>query len=437
MVLKEALVSLNLPFGNFRGQGYDGAANMSGCEHGLQAKVREENPRALWMYCFGHDLNLVVQDSMKDRDMENAIQKMHSVITFIKASPKRYEVFKKMAAQEGHYDRHEIRPLCPTRWVMRLASVDSMLLHYTTVLMQLETALDDRELKPDKRAETQAFVRSLEEFNTYFCIRTFQKLLLITNPIHVMCQAKRVTVGNVRSWVQSLIATLSGIGADEVGAAFFYQEVKAAAHKLWIDEPKLPGVPRARRGDAADVDDADEISNRIEELYVKIFIKIRYYELCNSKQVSIKLQHCFCKVFSSAATSLILRYSRQDLRMTELLRHSIEDPDMAEAELTELITFYDGDLPSMEQFKWERQAWYGRCDEQVIEKTWEGLRKVLSSEHGMRGMLKGMHTTLVLYLVLPATTCEAERSFSMLRWLLTYIRSMQGQEKLSGLAILN
>ncbi|KAI6647807.1 Zinc finger MYM-type protein 1-like [Oopsacas minuta] len=167
-VLKEALVSLNPQFGNLRRQGYDGAANMSGCEHGLQAKVREENPRALWMYCFGHNLNLVVQDRMKDRDMENAIQKTRSVITFIEASSKRYEVFKKMAAQEDHYDRRKIRPLCPTRWAMRLASVDSMLLHYTTVLMQLEIALDDRELKPDKRAEARAFIRSLEELNTHF-----------------------------------------------------------------------------------------------------------------------------------------------------------------------------------------------------------------------------------------------------------------------------
>ena len=33
------------------GQGYDGAANISGRHNGLQAKVRAENVKALWIYC--------------------------------------------------------------------------------------------------------------------------------------------------------------------------------------------------------------------------------------------------------------------------------------------------------------------------------------------------------------------------------------------------
>ena len=86
-ILKSALEELHLPFSNLRGQGYDGAASMSGKESGLQTRVRQENPRALWVYCFGHNLNLVVQDSIKknpNSEMENALIKMQSVINFIK-----------------------------------------------------------------------------------------------------------------------------------------------------------------------------------------------------------------------------------------------------------------------------------------------------------------------------------------------------------------
>ena len=32
---------------------------MSGRANGLQAKVLNENPKALYLYCFGHQLNLV------------------------------------------------------------------------------------------------------------------------------------------------------------------------------------------------------------------------------------------------------------------------------------------------------------------------------------------------------------------------------------------
>ena len=63
---------------------------------------------------------------------------MLSVINLIKGSPKRYEIFKEMVEQAQHQNKHELRPLCPTRWVMKLASVDFFLQHYPTVLEQLE-----------------------------------------------------------------------------------------------------------------------------------------------------------------------------------------------------------------------------------------------------------------------------------------------------------
>ena len=143
-ILKSALEELHLPFCNLRGQGYDGAASMSGKESGLQTRVRQENPRALWVYCFGHNLNLVVQD------------------------------FKEMVEQAQHQNKHELRPLCPTRWVMKLASVDIFLQHYPTVLEQLEITQNDRQLTSENRADARIYLRALEEFDTYFGMRVFQ-----------------------------------------------------------------------------------------------------------------------------------------------------------------------------------------------------------------------------------------------------------------------
>lgn len=46
------------------GQSYDGAAVMSGQLRGLQAKVRETYPSALFLHCFAHKLNLVLSQSV-------------------------------------------------------------------------------------------------------------------------------------------------------------------------------------------------------------------------------------------------------------------------------------------------------------------------------------------------------------------------------------
>ncbi|XP_065313416.1 zinc finger MYM-type protein 1-like [Gordionus sp. m RMFG-2023] len=44
-------------------QSYDGAAVMSGDSHGLQAKIRDVNPSALYIHCFAHKLNLILSKS--------------------------------------------------------------------------------------------------------------------------------------------------------------------------------------------------------------------------------------------------------------------------------------------------------------------------------------------------------------------------------------
>ena len=46
------------------GQGYDGAANMSGLYSGLQTWIKQHNLAARYVHCFAHRLNLVIKDAV-------------------------------------------------------------------------------------------------------------------------------------------------------------------------------------------------------------------------------------------------------------------------------------------------------------------------------------------------------------------------------------
>lgn len=59
-VLKQELGSLGLCLSNCRGQAYDNGANMVGHKQGVQARILEENPRALFLPCCAHSLNLLL-----------------------------------------------------------------------------------------------------------------------------------------------------------------------------------------------------------------------------------------------------------------------------------------------------------------------------------------------------------------------------------------
>ena len=167
---------------------------------------------------------------------------MHAIINFIKTSPKRYDVFKDMVASAAldnpSLDKRELRPLCSSRWVMRLSSMESLLTYYSTVLDQLDLLQDDRSLKPEMRADSCSFLRSLESFETYYGIMVFKKMLSLTNPIHTMCQGREVRVGDIKKYVNSLVTVLNGQAFSDVYASAFYQEVKTAARDLRIDQPQ-------------------------------------------------------------------------------------------------------------------------------------------------------------------------------------------------------
>ena len=62
-----------------RGQGYDGAANMSGETSGLQARVKAVSPRAAYVHCASHCLNLVIMTSSKLQPIRNMTDKLKAV----------------------------------------------------------------------------------------------------------------------------------------------------------------------------------------------------------------------------------------------------------------------------------------------------------------------------------------------------------------------
>ena len=80
-VLKD-LTELKLDVKNVRGQGYDGASNMSSERIGLQALIREKSPLAVYTHCTGHCLNLVIGSSCSLPMIRNIVDKVKSVCNF-------------------------------------------------------------------------------------------------------------------------------------------------------------------------------------------------------------------------------------------------------------------------------------------------------------------------------------------------------------------
>ena len=74
------LEALGLDPAKIRGQGYDGASNMSSDNVGVQARIKEKSPKVAFIHCSGHCLNLVISHSCQVLGIRNAIDKIQASV---------------------------------------------------------------------------------------------------------------------------------------------------------------------------------------------------------------------------------------------------------------------------------------------------------------------------------------------------------------------
>ncbi|KAK1879001.1 Zinc finger MYM-type protein 1 [Dissostichus eleginoides] len=146
--LEKTVLSLlqknGLELKNLYGQGYDGAANMSGMYKGLQARIRAHNEKALYVHCKAHCLNLVLVEASKSNKhfitFFNIVEKLYA---FCNGSPKRHAALVK--CQQSLYPGQrvlELQQLSDTRWACREAALKALQRNLNAVLKLLDDIID-------------------------------------------------------------------------------------------------------------------------------------------------------------------------------------------------------------------------------------------------------------------------------------------------------
>ena len=71
---------------------------MAGARSGVQKLIRDIEPKAVYSHCAGHSLNLVVMKSCSITPIRNCIDNIKSFTLWIKYSPKREGLLKKICS---------------------------------------------------------------------------------------------------------------------------------------------------------------------------------------------------------------------------------------------------------------------------------------------------------------------------------------------------
>ena len=110
-IIKDILCCSGLDLLDCQGQAYDGSSNMGGRISGVQAGINSEYPKAVFIHCVCHSLNLAVQDSCKGIFcIQSALDVIQVLSNLIKYSGKQKSLLENIR-QDLTSDGPSLRPL--------------------------------------------------------------------------------------------------------------------------------------------------------------------------------------------------------------------------------------------------------------------------------------------------------------------------------------
>lgn len=402
-----------------RGQGYDGAANMSGVYAGVQARISRREPSAEYVHCAAHNLNLALNDCVQGiPEIKQFYDVLERMYTFFGHSVKRWAMLSEFASLSDPEvgSNVTLKRLCPTRWSSRNDSLTALRFRYKDIMKAL-TKIILLSKNKDECNEAAALKKMLGSFEFVVQIVVQKKIVETVNSVSKCLQSKQSNLENAAKLINNAIESLTLFRNN-------FDEAKDIAIKIseqWKVEAKFVSKRRIRIKKQFDELCEDERLNDPER-----FFKVNIFYGCLDIIVA---------QLSNRFKSLDATVKKFKAILPSTLVTATDDQLYEEAE--QLIKYFSKDFTG--SFSGQLLA-FRACLKPDISKlsTVEDLAKLLITENSvLSSSFPEVCTAIILFLSIPVTVATAERSFSKLKIIKNYLRSTMGQERLKGLAMLS
>jgi len=416
--LNKTLRKNGLLISNCCGQAYDGASNMSGRLNGVAARIQAIEKKAHYVHCTAHCLNLCLQDCGRNcAVIRDALTVATELATIIHGSPKRLAQFKCLQ-EEFSKGLPGLKPLCPTRWTVRTGAIHAVISNYPIIFLELEKIGTEASSEGSRKAI--GLIAVMEKFATYFGLKLCHLIFAAMEQLSKTLQYKDISAQVMATAVEAAKRFLQRQREPTVFKKF-YDLVVEEACKLTSE----PTLPRQRR-----------IPQRVNDgapnhhfLTAEDYFRQQYFEAFDLLLNEITQRF-------SQPTFLILQ------EMEKLLINSCHDKIPIISTNFEYLYSNSLDIPKLKvQLSLLTDVLKtGNLEHKMGIKTVTSISTVCQLFETCKFpkiMLGEVHNLLKLYLCIPVSSATAERTFSALRRVKSYLRSTMSQERLNNLILLN
>ncbi|KAL4084972.1 hypothetical protein QTP88_027831 [Uroleucon formosanum] len=404
--------NLNLP--KLRGQGYDGAANISGVYSGVQARLKSKHKLATYIHCAFYNLNLVLNDAMNSStEVKNFFGLVEKIYTFFSNSIKRWQL---LLSSESSDISITLKRLCTTRWSSRYDSLLAIRHRYVDILKCLSQIVL-RSKNEDEIFEANYLKVHMEDFQFIFSVIFIGKFLETVNVVSKVLQSPKQKLSTAVSLLNSALINLQEYRSQY--SDFF--EIAVEIGKKWGVLQKFK-EKRSRRVKRFYDEILQDYCFTSAEEYFKI--NIFYLTLDNAimqlKERFTSLNNVF-KIFEVIQPNSLINLTDEHIYISANKLVEYYDSDLSNALAGQILSF--------------RSCFKGEITKRTSVKA---ITELLVIENPILATtFSEICTACMLFLTLPVTVATAERSFPKLKLIKNYLRSTMCEERLSGLGILS
>src|SRR5215469_16775289 len=388
---------------------------MSGLYIGLQARIREVSPSAMYTPCSAHSLNLVGDNATSCcKESTDFFLLLQNLYVFFSSSTKRWEILNEFLVKK---DNVNLKKLSGTRWSARDDACQSLSRDWNEVIEALTVISNDVNEKPKTRCEASGYLQQIQRLETAILSILWGDLLSRFNLTSQKLQSTYVDLSTVAKLYESLIEYVTSIrdefeiyenGALEKAGIAEYEDQTRREKKRKL----LAGENRYNETELS-----DGISFKTNT-YLVILDRL-ISELTRRKEVYSLLSARFDFLISGAAATM--------------------DSNEIKDNAARLSKEYPNDLPDAEEFGNECRHFFGfikTIDKENRPKTIPLLCELLY-DNDLQDLYPYVYIALRIFSTMPASNCSAERSFSVLRRIKNYLRSTMSHDRLNWSAVLS
>lgn len=409
----ESLQQMGLDLRYMRGQGYDGAAAMSGRFNGCQAVVQEQYPTALYVHCANHSLNLALTHSCTVPQIRNCLGTVKEIITFFRCSAKRETVLKKKIHDiNENTKRTRLLKFCETRWVEHHDSLFLFNDLYDAILQALYEIQNF--IDADASSKAYRYQAAMENGSFIIALIVTCQVFGLTYNLSKSLQSKECDLSNCVSQAEDLACEIQSLRAQadiKFNGLFREAVERSQRNGFTIVLPRKVGTQVNR----------DNYSTNDPETFYRQSIYITFLDF-----VAIQINQRFTKhktvikKIQVVLPKICVNLSDKEMEegINVLVEHWYEDIDRP-------LPIIHGEFTL-----WKRKWANTDLSEREL-----GFIETLNKCDMC--LFPTIHKILKIAASLPVSVASSERSFSTLRRLKTYLRNTVCQPRLNGLALLN